>query len=541
MANSVPIFLNLLFFFSAAFICFTITKNSRSILSIFRDKLFITIFLSALIFKGFFLFFPFYGLEYEDSYVFTSCTRFLHFTSDWLHDPFQTKTCIAGSIESCNSFATFGGHFITLSYLGFLITKITGYNNLIICSINFASSLLSIPILFKLSENIFRKKSVSYFVIFCYTIAPAINCFHTSGLSETFSSFIILLSLLFYFKSSKNETVFFIGYIIFTCFAICIKRENVILLFFPILDFFICKCYKQKFRVSSLQILFGYVFFILLILFLHYQVNVFTLEGNESLDIGQSTFSIGNQINQFPTFIKCLLTFNYFTVLGYFLLIGLVLLLFLHKANHFVLYPFGLIVLYSILYTSHYRSYYAVKYNELVPFEYLRYITNIFPFIALFVGYWLDYLWKKCEPFFNPIFFLVPTIIIIAYLSVAVRLDFSKEEKYNRVDPVLNVINMIDERNDIVLSDIPMVFQIMGKQYLQIYDFTGMNADKVKNLAYRKTLNKKANIYLMIRINKEERDMDINRWPEAFSIIRNFKSEVIKEELGPYTLMKIEL
>src|SRR2546426_1644915 len=46
----------------------------------------------------------------------------------------------------------------------------------------------------------------------------------------------------------------------------------------------------------------------------------------------------------------------------------------------------GLFLVYFLVYSGHYRSYYFVRYGSITPFESLRYITNFFPLFAAVAG-----------------------------------------------------------------------------------------------------------------------------------------------------------
>lgn len=93
----------------------------------------------------------FYGLEYEDAYIFTEYSRFLLYNNDLSFDLFQTKACLAGSLKYCECIGTYGGHFLGLSSLAYFFNKYFGYSPLIICFINFFASLVSTCLIYCVS------------------------------------------------------------------------------------------------------------------------------------------------------------------------------------------------------------------------------------------------------------------------------------------------------------------------------------------------------------------------------------------------------
>ena len=183
----------------------------------------------------------FFGLEYEDSYIYNSYARLLLYNKNFEIDPFLTQACCVGPLSNCQGFVTYSGHLIGFPSVIFLLFKLLGYSKYTICIFNFICSLFSILLIFLISKKFIPNKSFAFISGLLYAITPIMGVFHTSSLSETFSSTFLLLVLLLYFSKieltdkikSSDNFILWASLLSSLLFAVLIKRENLIMLFLP--------------------------------------------------------------------------------------------------------------------------------------------------------------------------------------------------------------------------------------------------------------------------------------------------------------------
>ena len=262
------------------------------------EKYRVGLIISMIIFLGLkllFVIWPFWGLEYEDSFIFNEASRLIYEGKFLLTENLAFATIVDGSYEKVNSMGIYGGHFIIFPYLISIVHFLFGYNlsNIFILNFIFSSA---IPILLWFNR---RKLDLSYFQIIAYiTIyvsTPYINTFNTSGLSETLSSLMVfyavtlLLIILNHFNKSSQGLIsyrYLIYVLIVFVLAIYTKRENIVLIF-PIAA--ICILIFRK--IKSWYILIYFSFFVI-VAAVYYKIhNPWQIEILESDAILGSTFS----------------------------------------------------------------------------------------------------------------------------------------------------------------------------------------------------------------------------------------------------------
>lgn len=159
----------------------------------------------------------FYGLEYEDAYVFSFCAR------QFLYDIFPTSFLIdavsVGSLTEPMLTSTYGGHFIMYPTFLSLFTNIFGWSPTILSIAN-----TSIAFFILLILSILPKNQENWFILpVLYCCAPIINLFTTCFLSEIFSSFICLVFVYTYLEERVYITM---SYVLFLfLWRLCVKEK----------------------------------------------------------------------------------------------------------------------------------------------------------------------------------------------------------------------------------------------------------------------------------------------------------------------------
>lgn len=495
------------------------------------------IFLSIAI-KLLFIMYPFFGLEYEDAFIYVDVSRYLLHHYDWSIDPFQTKSCIDGSLSNCNSFGTFGGHYMILPMIVFVFNKVFGYSYNNIFIVNITASIVLLIFYFKILKLFFTNNFNLIFAGSLFVTTPLLNIFNTSALAETLSSTFIIIALYYFFKSSNEEFIlkgisFWIS-ILFICISFFLKRENFVLLFVPILCGILLKTDKNLTKVKILRLFTFFIIILSIALIYNKIAGVNQMEMRESKDIGTSTFSFDNFKLIFPEFLGSFLNISYFGISGILFLAFSIYTLFTRNRPR---YEFRLILLFSwiyiFLYSYHYRSYYQVHFGKIDTFETLRYSSNYFPMACIcFASNKIDYtvftrfLGKRALISIFSVY-----IIFILIINYRTRTDLNKIEFNNRILPVTETLKLSTE-NDVILTDIPCVFHVFVNDERTIIDAYSSSAERINNLLKN---TKNCNVYFLKRINNEQ---NTERHPAYFNEIVNLHVTKIKNISPQYELLK---
>jgi hypothetical protein len=465
-----------------------------------------------------FIVFPFWGLEYEDSYVFNDSARFMNSTNNFYNNSFITNCCINGSYNKCDEYGSFGGHFITFPFILSKLNNLIGYHSWNIFALNFTFSITLLVIVFVWA----KRSNTNYFslplFLLLMLITPFVSLFNTSGLSETFSSLVVTCSIVSFFTTSENDFkinhyTFYLTILSFAL-ALLIKRENLVLLaIFPIISLYRFQHNKKIFPRGYWLLL---SFVIIAFVFLYYTIGIFSIENNEEKDIGASTFSLTYFIVNFKQF---------WGITGIFLIISVCLAVIKKTHSYFNLICLLMAVAYLITYSSHYRSFYQVNYDFNDPFETLRYSVNYFPLLCLFLAA------QRFEFIFKYKKVVVLSVLLLLGNVIYSRVQLSNEEWYNRIEPIKKTLSVVKE-NDIIITDLPIVFHCFISRNQYVMNYYNSSMERLKQTIFD---NKNRSIYILRPRNFQ---IDSMRFKSDIDITKLPFSEV-NLELEHYQLFKL--
>lgn len=485
----------------------------------FKELLFIIVFSVGitLVFK-----FPFshhfFGLEYEDSYIFNFSARQLY--KGIYPVSFLTDGISIGSLTNPYMTTTYGGHFIAYPVFLSWFYHIFGYNIYIPSFLNTFIEFLTVFSLSISFKKVFGIQQFWFVPGLIYSIAPAMNLFGTTHLSETFSSFIILMCILsfyYFFQTNKIRNLIILGICFLT--ALITKRENTVLislaLIFPIYQLLA----GNKIRFTNLLPIILSIS--LLIIYLLFIQNIFSIEKTESSEISAKTFSLSNFLNLGPVFITALLNFKWFNIYFFILISAIIYILFERDIRPFQLSVMVLYFSYFLIYTFHYRSYYFIHFNNVTPFEALRYLNNFFVISTLIISYCV------CKLLVNHFFKKIFTVMILFLLFISIinthllRKEYNSYELENRFsNPKLVLEYLSNKERTVLITDNILIFQLLGNDNLELVDlyFWGEYKDKFNP----------EHAYLFITNFNMSKEFEY-RYPNICALInRSEKSEIMK-------------
>lgn len=458
----------------------------------------------------------FLGMEYEDAYSFSAYVRQLSYGIN--SNDLRIEGLDIGSLNNPITTSTYGGHFITYPLFLYLFTSIFGFSFSIISIVNTIIAFMSLLTL-ALFYN-YPNKNAWLIATISFCIAPAINLFSTTFLSESFSSLISICFILSFFSLRKNSSIYLKFFVLCSFFlAILSKRDNSILFIIPLLASIYLYCKERKF-IKAIKVLVPFILiFIIISTFIH---NILLAEIEETNDISQPTFSITIFLSQFPIYIKSLFSFPYFSISTPLFIIALVYG-YHKKHNRFEI--FSLLVLflgYLTMYSAHYRGYYFIKEIEtFTPFSTFRYINNFFYIIPIVLAIAIG----NDKKILNPLCILISIFSCISiFYTFMFRKELSNEEYFSRFKNVSEVTSVLPE-NAVVITDVPLLFINVSSP-----DIFLCNLNQIESINFG-TSNE---FFLYCE------DNDI--FTERYNInLSSFKKLKIKEFSGGRTLYKLQL
>lgn len=460
--------------------------------------------------------FHFLGMEYEDAYSFSAYTRQLSYGIQ--SNDLRIEGVDIGSLNNPVTTSTYGGHFITYPLFLYLFTSIFGFSFSVISIVNTIIAFMSLLTLALLYN--YQNKHAWLIATLSFCIAPAINLFSTTFLSESFSSLISIGFILSFLSLRQNSSIYHKLFVLCSFFlAILSKRDNSILFIIPILAGIYIFCTERKF-IKAIKILVPFILiFIIISIFIH---NIFLAEIEETSDISQPTFSITIFLSQFPIYIKSLFSFPYFSISVPLFIIAL-FYVFYKKHNRYEIFCLLILFLgYLTMYSAHYRGYYFIKEIEsFTPFSTFRYINNFFYIIPITLALALgngNKIWK-------PLCVLITIFSCISiFYTFIFRKELSREEYFSRFKDVYEVTSVIPE-NAVVITDVPLLFINISSPDIYI-----CSLDQIETINFRNTNE----FYLFCE------DNDI--FTERYNInLSSFKKLRIKEFSDGRNLYKLQL
>ena len=437
-----------------------------------------------------FVVFPFWGLEYEDSFVYNDTGRFLNYSYDFETTPYKCQSCAYGSYVNCEEFNSYGGHLLTLPIILAFMNKMIGYRVLNVFVVNFVFSIASLFLLihFQKRHGVVSRFSVKVFVLLMI-VTPFVSIFNTSGLTETLSVFFVLCFLLNIYKLSEKDfnykSTFFLFSLLFLLMSIITKRENLILIFFIFLIPLIRKAYQIKPFIKDYFLFL--IFSIASTLILAISFGVLGIEKNESVDIGSKTFSVMFLLKNVLQLFLAMIDPFYWGLTGLAFIMSVLLALFSKRSNIYSAFLFVLIILYIGVYSSHYRSYYQVVFNDSDPFDTLRYSVNYVMLIILFIhsisGDYVEQLYRRTFHSVSSKLLLILFFMTLVSNTIFTRLKLHRLEDSRRIQPVMSLLR-ITKADDIIITDIPMIFRAYtdeSQNVIDVYTLENLKLDSLVN------------------------------------------------------------
>lgn len=499
----------------------------------------------------------FYGLEYEDAYVYSVSGRYLSqgvILQSKSSSPYLTTVCAVGSWKECTVTDTFSGHFIGYPYLVAILSNLLGFHPLLAPLVSFSAALLAIFPIFLVGKMMEPDGVTGEAGAAFYSIAPVIAVHGVGTYAEPMSNLLVICSLFFFMRllvlyQSKATSALLANWLAFSCtalFALLVKRENILLL--PVLVLagitLLVRSYPSTRMRPYLLLL---VVSACLSLVLALELQLFSTVESERAEFGVFPFSWRTLQTMLPLFARS------FTIPGWYLLgfpfvmIGVVSGI---RGRRFAIFPTALFVSYLLLYSSHVRSYYQLQTGAATVFDTIRYSINV-------AGLWSI----LCGVGFSVIVSLGATrlgvhthrrfaraIIIASMLGVALwsylksdglRKEMVDNELRVRIEPAQAAIRIARESgvsDTFVITLEPLLIHMLAAEPINVIDLRYLKTDLLRGL--QQDSPNTAFLYLEGKVYMSKADRE--RYARSYSVLESIR--MIKLAEGEeFSLYRLDL
>ena len=422
-----------------------------------------------------FLVWPFWGLEYEDSYVYADTARYMGYEYPWEVDPWRTKVILSGNFSSPNLTGSFDTHYEAFPVFLALWNKLLGYSPSNAAMANCIFSLAGLLCMFRyLQTQASHPLPRISLVAICYLVSPMASIYHTSGFAEVSSSTLVLIAVLVLLlrqnaATAARRVTYSIIFLVIQLLAFSIKKENAILSIGPAILFLHGFVYKRESRDIALMLASSCLGLLLLACFRLDRTLLTT-----SAEIGAREFSLFYFIENGPRLLESFVRLDMWGPPGVAVLFGLLKIVKEPKRADLLLVA-SLGMAYLFLYSFHFRSPYQLRGEPVDAFDMQRLGLNIFPLFVLLIAL-NDSLLRLVQKRIGLVVFPLVLLTFIGY-GLKQRAKYSEIENVERIGPVKHALGLLNGKGTFY-TDIPSVARIFAVPEQNIVDTTALESSQ---------------------------------------------------------------
>ena len=445
----------------------------------------------------------FYGLEYEDSYIYPAAARYL--ASNTPHTApgtsrFLTTVCAVGSWTSCRNPETSSGHFIGYPFMIAVVAKLFRYNPTTASFISIAASLIAVVFVFLVGKLLDPGGISGVAGALAFSVTPAFAVQGGSTYAEPVSNMLAIICLLMclYLLSLSiggSRPAIFITWLALTftgLLAVVVKRENLVIVPMVWLIGTVFKVNENsdapKTRLPSLAVL---VTICICVAFALNQLRLLTVIRREQAEYSLFPFSVHVWRTMIPIFLKGYLSLSWYFGSALLVLIAILTV----KSQRQYLYVVGLFAAYLLLYTSHVRSYYQLHDGAVTELGALRYSMNLAGLWSIMAGLGASTLvgfhrtgsGALGKPWTRRIMWVCLVGLVLCSWIVTDRLkeDMVANEAAVRLRPAeaaLQEVQRSGNPDTFIISAEPLLVQMLAHDPVNVIDFKNLSTQLLKDL-----------------------------------------------------------
>jgi hypothetical protein len=447
----------------------------------------------------------FYGLEYEDSYIYSVAARSLNSgTRNCAREGscYLTSVCAVGNWNSCKVTETSSGHFVGYPFLIAMVSRVLGYRPAVASYLSLMASMMTVVFVFLFGRLIAGDiAGLAGSVIFGLTPVFAVQGVGTYA--EPVSNMLVVVCLLLCVRlfSSNAETslrALVINWVALTftaVLAIAVKRENVLLVPVAVFIGLIFNLERGPYgRARIVKVLgLGLVSAGVCVWFAAVQLRLVTVVRKEMVEYATFPFSLAVMRTMLPLFLRSYVSLSWYLGSSILVAVGLIAAVRTRRGG---MYAMCVFIAYLLLYSSHVRSYYQLESGSVGQFDTLRYSMNLAGLWSILAG-----LGFACcasivakRPFGTwfqrwsggMVWVLVGVYALSSWvLTSRWKEDMVSTELAVRIEPTESALEIVDDlgtHNTFVITLEPLLVHMLCRQPVNVIGFPYLTRPLVQDL-----------------------------------------------------------
>jgi hypothetical protein len=462
----------------------------------------------------------FYGLEYEDAYVYAAASR-LASTPIWSISGAGLDVCSVGSVTDCEETETYPGHFPGLAALLTVVQSVVPYSPELpptVGAVLAALATMTVGWAVWLMTGSWWPAIVASLL---FATTPVIALYGGSACSENASSFALAASFGAIAGTRRCETPrsWWRWHALVACavlLACSVRRENAILIVLSPLCLLFGSRVPAKGRVvgALIWVAIGAVIVPILLRSLVSEVG----------EYGSFSFGATRLFDSVSPIALALLSPEWFGLLGVAAALGAVLAIVRRPSGTDTLLVSVVAVVAMAMgasYAAHVRSTYQLFGVAVNAFDYLRYLSNVgVPLCILASMLVAFHKGRKQAQWTAGV--LAIYFVVCGWLAVGLREQQSADEQDVRTEPAVAAIKLSAALGDVpVLTLEPLVMQVHGSATTRVVSLPSLTADRVKSLGR----------FLYLRQAHYDNQVDRRRYAVAWDALPQAQ-QVLQEDDG---------
>lgn len=448
----------------------------------------------------------YYGLEYEDSYIYSVAARYLASNPphvDPATSPFLTTVCAVGNWSSCRNPETSSGHFIAYPFMIAVVSKVFGYTSITASWISLAASLATVVFVFLVGKLIDPGGISGTAGALLFSVIPIFAAQGACTYAEPVSNLLVVTCLLICLymlgpsiqASLSALVITWLALTLTAVLAIAVKRENLLIVPTLLLVGVLFRIDKESIATPSrrLQRLAALLTVFVCAVFALAQLQLLAVIRREQAEYSLFPFSFELWRAMLPMFLKGFLSFSWYFGSAFMVLAAILASL---RSQRRTLYALGLFTAYLLLYTSHVRSYYILRGGAITELDTLRYSMNLAGLWAILAGQGLSFLvvrlsriglstsstaWARRVTWAC----LAGCILWNWVVTDRLKEDMVANETAIRVRPTEAVLQALQRSGDadtFVISVEPLLIHMLARDPVNVIDFKDLSPELLQDL-----------------------------------------------------------
>ncbi|MGA8489683.1 MAG: hypothetical protein WB711_04625 [Terriglobales bacterium] len=447
----------------------------------------------------------FFGLEYEDSYIYSVSARYVN-SGTIMCSPgnscYLTTVCAVGNQNSCRLSETSSGHFLGYPLVIAIASRVFGYSPAMAARLSLTASMATVVLIF-LSGKLIGGETAGLAASVIFGLTPVFAVQGVGAYAEPVSNMLVVACFLLCVRlvnsdadSTRALLVNWLALTFTAVLAVAVKRENVLLV--PVITLTGLmfnvdtrnRAQGKRWLVNLAALLSGGI----CIVFAVVQLRIVTVVRREMLEYAVFPFNAAVLRTMLPLFLKSYSSVSWYLGGGILVLLGLIASM---RAKRRGVYAVGALIAYLLLYASHVRSYYQLQSGDVTQFDTLRYSMNIaglwsilaglgFAFSAETLAKWRFGAWLRRRPGRVILWLFVGAYIVSSWVLMnRWKEDMVSTELAVRIEPAEAALEQVDDlgaKNTFVITLEPLLVQMFCREPVNVIAFPYLSGSLVQDV-----------------------------------------------------------